>query len=169
MTPETTKLDLHAWTVISDHDVEMLRVIRNVCREGFSHDTTIITEGAQREWWAALRGHVKAWLYWIPNDEVIGYGLLRQTPDGRWWSSVAVLPEHEGHGYGGAITADLVRRHDGPVYGEARLDNPAAMRLHRAADWEELGRDATHVRYRTRPHIYNEILADWSQHGVIVQ
>jgi hypothetical protein len=40
---------------------------------------------------------------------VVGYGLLRQTEDGRWWSSVAVLPSYTGRGYGGAITALTTR------------------------------------------------------------
>lgn len=169
MTPETTKLGLHVQSVLSEYDVELLRRIRNLCRAGFSHDNTIISPEAQAEWWTIARDHVKAWLYWTGSNGVVGYGLLNwHLVDGHWWASVAVMPEHAGHGYGGAITADLVRRVDQPVYGEARLDNPAAMRLHRQYDWEELNRDATHVRYRTRPHVYSEVLADWAANGLVV-
>lgn len=166
MTEETNRLGLTADLIEDDQDVEMLRQIRNACKDGFAHDNTEITPQAQAAWWIVSCGAVRAWLYWTVEAGVVGYGLLRKTDDGRWWSSVAVLPSHAGHGYGGAITADLVRHSDQPTWGTARLDNPAAMRLHRAVDWEEVERDDRLVTYRTRPHVYMaQTLEEWTREG----
>lgn len=148
-------------------DVEALRLIRNACKDGFSHYNSEISPQAQAAWWVVSKDRVKAWLY-SSLGHLVGYGLVRQIDDGRWWASVAVLPEHSGKGYGGTITADLIRHCDGPVYGQARLDNPAAMRLHRAADWEEIERDEKLATYRTLPHVYDAVLSDWAEHGQVV-
>lgn len=140
--------------VITPQDVELLRVIRNTCRSGFSHDTEEISPGAQRDWWLRYRQFVVALLYfkadaaWAP----VGYGVLRQNPaEGKWYSSVAVLPDWTGHGYGKAITAHIIRQcPDDEVYASARLDNPAARALHQAVDWEVTGSDERLEYYRTR-------------------
>jgi hypothetical protein len=160
-------MNLRALPVELDADVEALRLIRNACKDGFSHDNAEISPAAQLAWWVLMRGRVKAWLY-SADGHLVGYGLVRQTDDGRWWASVAVLPEEAGQGYGGTITADLVRRVDVPVWGQARLDQPAAMRLHRAADWEEIERDDRLVTYRTLPHVYDVVLGNWAEHGLVV-
>lgn len=165
MTAEQT---LVALPVEMRADVEALRLIRNACKDGFSHHNDMITPQAQEAWWSVSKDHVKAWLY-SNLGHLVGYGLVRQTDNGRWWASVAVLPELSGKGYGGAITADLIRRCEGPVYGQARLDNPAAMRLHRATDWEEIDRDDRLVTYRTLRHVHNAIFSDWAEHGLVAQ
>lgn len=153
MTPECQRLGLDADPIGSPESVELLRQIRNACKDGFSYDNAEISEQAQRAWWVVNRGKVKGWLYWRGMD-LVGYGLLRQTGDGRWWSSIAVLPAQVGHGYGGAITADTVRRVDVTVWGAARLDNPAALKLHRSADWVEYDRDERLAHFRTLAHVY---------------
>lgn len=147
-------LEIRAEAVETLEQAYHLANIRNACREGFAHDNEPISAQRQRAWWVAMKGRIKPWIYrdWIGFS--VGYGMLRQTEDGRWWSSVAVLPEVAGKGYGGAITADLIRRVDHVVYAEARKDNPAAMRLHRAADWEVVGEDERLMHYRSRPVSY---------------
>jgi len=176
VTAECARLGLRAFQVESGIQVEVLRLIRNECRDGFAHDNEVISEIAQRAWWVANRGLVAAWLYSYggrPPDtgvapETVGYGMLRQTADGRWWSSVGVSPQHTGRGYGGAITADVVRRCNKPVWASARLDNPAAVALHRAADWVRLADDERLAHFVTRPHVYDEVLGDWAEHGMVL-
>ncbi|MEO8082515.1 MAG: GNAT family N-acetyltransferase [Ardenticatenales bacterium] len=132
---------------------ETMRFVRNTCRAGFAHDTAKIGRRAQRAWWQANRTRMVAALYYV-GDAPAGYGLLRQSEDGRWWSSVAVLPRFGGIGFGRAITQHLVRQSpDGVVWAEARKDQPAACALHRADDWEVIGEDAERWHYRTRPDI----------------
>lgn len=176
VTDECERLGLRAYPVKDAADVEILRMIRNVCKDGFSADNHEITQAEQAAWWDLMHERVKAWLYTATArdtdgetgliPETIGYGLLRQTDDGRWWTSVAVVPEAAGHGYGGAITADLARRSDVTVWASARLDNPAAMRLHRESDWEETHRDERLAHFRTRPHVHlKQSLDEWSKYG----
>jgi GNAT superfamily N-acetyltransferase len=142
-----------ATPIESTDDVEALRVVRNSCKAGFAHDNAYISQAVQRAWWVAMRGRVRGWLYWLDVEAfaavLIGYGLLRQTEDGRWWTSIAVLPQHGGQGYGKAIMADTIRRHDGTVWSEARLDNPAAMKIHPPEDWELISQDERLAHFRS--------------------
>lgn len=132
---------------------ETMRLIRNCCRAGFAHDTAKIGRRAQRKWWDANRARLVGALYY-QADSAVAYGLLRQTDDGRWWSSVAVMPRFGGCGFGRLVTQHIVRQSpDGVVWAEARKDQPAAMALHRADDWEVIGEDETRMHYRTRPDI----------------
>lgn len=136
--------------VIDDEDVEWLRVIRNTGRAGFSHDQAFIPQEAQEAWWVAHCGDCIPYLYQDCDGFVVGYGLLRRSEDGRWWSSVAVLPPYTGRHYGGAITRHIIRQSPtGVVWASARLDNPAADRLHNRKDWEVLGEDHELRHYRT--------------------
>lgn len=156
MTPECERLSLIARPVETDEHVEMLRQVRNLCRDGFAHDNREISQAAQTAWWIVMRGRVKAWLYWSEDGligDMVGYGLLRKTDDGRWWNSVAVMPQFTHQGYGGAITADLLTKHDGEVWAEARVDNVPAMRLHRMADWELLGFVDGRAQFRSRTKV----------------
>ena len=131
--------------------VQRLRLLRNATREGFSFDTHEIGEAEQFAWWERMRGRVLAWLYADGAGLVVGFGVLRQTEDGRWWTSVGVLPEHGGRGYGRAITADLVLRCPGRVWATARRDNPPAVKLHVPRLWDEIeGEDARRVYFRGR-------------------
>lgn len=154
LTPECQRLGLSASQIESTFDVEILRMLRNASREGFAHDNTFISENVQRAWWVAMRGRVRGCLYRVlqqgPFRPIVGYGLLRMTEDGRWWTSIAVLPQHGGQGYGKAIMADTIRRHDGTVWSEARLDNIAAMKIHPAEDWLLLGQDERLAHFRSK-------------------
>jgi GNAT superfamily N-acetyltransferase len=138
------------------HAVMQLRMIRNVCREGFAHDTAEISHAEQLAWWAANKDRVVGFLYRDLIGLPVGFGLLRQTDDGRWWSSVAVLPARAGKGYGKAITAHVIRQKPADaryVYAQARLDQPAAMKLHDPRDWYTLGEDGRLAHFRTKDEL----------------
>jgi ribosomal protein S18 acetylase RimI-like enzyme len=142
---------LTARPVVDAEDVEMLRFIRNEQRQGFAHDTAPISTAAQTAWWGLMEGKVIAYLYQQSQTFVVGYGLLRLDEDGRWWSSVAVLPEFGGRGYGKAVTSHIIRQSPtGVVYAQARKDNPQADRIHDRRDWEVTGEDKRLWHYRTR-------------------
>src|SRR6266852_9598119 len=95
-TSECQLLGLTARTIETPEDVESLRQVRNATAWGFSHDTSQISPEQQRGWWATMRGKVRGWLYRLPAGDVVGFGVLRQTDDGRWWNSVGVLPAFAG-------------------------------------------------------------------------
>lgn len=142
---------LTARPVVDDLDVEWLRAIRNTCREGFAHDQAVITMRQQAAWWQANQGRLVAYLYQDVQGFIVGYALLRSTEDGRWWSSVAVLPSFTGRGYGKALTAHIIRQSPtGVVYAQARRDNVPADKLHNRRDWIVVDEDERLFHYKTR-------------------
>lgn len=148
--------DLTACRVVHMEDAQVMRRIRNACRDGFSHATAEIRPGEQALWWNANRDRVQAWLYEAGDGRgFIGFGMLRPLngDDGPLVTTVAVLPLHRGHGHGKAISRDLVERAgDRPVAGQARLDNPAAVALHDADYWERVeGPDPRLAYFRAIP------------------
>lgn len=159
--------ELIAARICTDADALIMGHIRNRCAAGFSHDTGQISDDAQLAWWNSDGLYKEAWLYLTGRGlHPVGYGLLRETtPDGKdgfdLVSSVAVLPEYGGRGFGKAITAHLIRSiklytdAGDNITASARLDNPAAMALHRAEDWRETGRDDRLVYYRVFDSVAN--------------
>lgn len=129
---------------------QIMRTIRNACREGFSADHAVITAEQQAAWWRRIGDQCIARLYREPFGAFVGYGLLRPDDNGRIVSSVAVLPEYAGRGYGGAITRHIIRQTDRMVFAAALESNPAAMALHCADDWIETERHGGIVYYETR-------------------
>lgn len=152
-TPPDDRPRLTATVVYHLADVLTMGAIRNQQRASFAHDTTPIDDDRQRAWWAEQRNRVRAWLYADDAGATVGYGLLRQTKDGRWWTSVAVLDQFAGKGYGRTITHHLVNTVPHEVWSEALNDNHAAQRLHNAGDWEVIGADNDRTFYRTRPKV----------------
>lgn len=148
--------------VLEIHDIsnvygaQVMASIRNECREGFSSDTGKISYSDQAAWYARNRGSIIARLYSVGRNNPVGYGLLRRDAAGRLVSSVAVLPEWSGRGIGAAITADIIRATRERVFATARLDNPAAVALHRDADWIRTGDDGRLAHFVTRPEIASE-------------
>lgn len=114
--------------VTTDEDVETLRQIRNSGRQWMTRNTAEITPEQQRAWWAALdHATTKVWLFSESATDV-GYGLLR-IEQGRAWCSLAVLPRHQGHGYGTAIYRWLALRWRGrDIWAEILADNTPSIR-----------------------------------------
>lgn len=130
--------DLAARAVVTHADAWLMATIRNAGRSGFSHDTAEITPEQQMAWWMANADTVRAWLFEDPAGDVVGYGLLRPTEDGRWTNSVAVRPSYRGRGYGTAITRYLAHHTPGPLRATTRRDNPAACAMHDADHWQRV-------------------------------
>lgn len=141
---------LEAIPIVSEQHVELLRRIRNATASGFSHDNTQISEIAQRAWWVVNRRSVRAWLYYHAGT-LVGYGMLRQIPDGTWWNSLAVLPRYQGKGFGSTITHDVLQQSDESVYASVRQDNTRAISMHHHEDWERInGPDESLIYFRSR-------------------
>lgn len=135
--------------------VEQLRQIRNraALLGTFSNDNDQISELRQRAWWVAMKGRVKAWLYY-QSGMLVGYGAVIQDSGGNWWDSIAVLPQHQGLRFGCLITHDVAVCSGVTVHSKVRRDNLAAIAMHHAEDWEGytiLPRDLNYVGFVTRP------------------
>lgn len=155
--------------VSTPEQVERMRQMRNTCAEGFAHFTGLISPEEQQAWWAANQGRARAWLYATANYlDLVGFGLIRRLDDGRWYTTVGVLPAHGGHDYGKWITAHLIRQAPGHCYGQARRDNPAAVKLHVAEDWEVIdGPDPRLAYFRTWRAGALATAAHWPPEGAI--
>lgn len=152
-TPPDHRPALVARPVLTDADALALGRIRDRQRAGFSADTTPIDDARQLAWWRRQRERVEAWLFADTDGNTVGYGALLQQDDGRWVSSVAVLPGFEGRGYGKAITTWTVLSVEHAVYARARLDNPPARKLHDDLIWQLVTADNDNEYYVTRPKI----------------
>lgn len=143
-------MTLTAIPVDSPARVERMRLIRNATAAGYANFNGRISAEQQARWWKDNQRHLRAWLYLNDAGVVVGFGLLTRHADFRWHTTVGVLPEHGRHNYGKQITADLISKHPGRVYGAARRDNPAAVRLHVEEDWAEVpGPDPRLIYFRT--------------------
>lgn len=151
-TPEDERPTLVAMPVTTEADALVMGAIRHIQRNGFSADNSEIDDERQRQWWAAHRNRVNAYLYSF-GVHLVGYGALIQSGDGSWVSSCAVLPGHEGRKFGGRILSHLIQSVDHEVYARALISNPAACALHNDREWEMTGEDEQCRYYRTRPKV----------------
>lgn len=117
---------MDARQVITDEDVETLRLIRNSGREWMTRDTREIGRDQQRQWWQAHGQKMQVYLF-SEADTDIGYGLLRYD-NNRLWCSLAVLPRYQRQGYGTAIYRWLALSTDENVYAEILADNTPSIR-----------------------------------------
>lgn len=136
-------------------DAQTIRYIRNVCKDGFSQFNAKISRSTQVKFWERTEGKRRAWLYVTSvggnPESPVGFGLLLLQDDGLWTTTVAVLPEHAGKGYGKHITSDIVSLSPGPCRAQARKDNPAAVKLHVSELWDVVeGPDERLVYFRTK-------------------
>lgn len=152
-TPPDTRAHLVARQVFTRADVLLMGRIRSAQAAGFSHDRAPIGDAQQLAWWDTHEDRLDAWLYDDQDGQTVGYGLLRQVDDGRWYSSCAVDPAHTGSGYGRVILTHLVTQWPHEVWASARNDNRAAQLLHDDLLWDTLGADNDLTYYRTRPKV----------------
>lgn len=145
-------MTLTAHPIESENDVERLRLIRNKTAAGYSNFTDQISQVQQRQWWAENRERLQGWLYRDQYAQLVGFGLLRQDDEGFWLTVVGVLPGFEGNGYGKFITHDIVTKAPGRCKATARKDNPGAVKLHVASDWDVVdGPDERLVYFESKP------------------
>jgi ribosomal protein S18 acetylase RimI-like enzyme len=152
-TPEDARPYLTARPALCMADVLIMGRIRSRQAAGFSTDRAPFDDERQIAWFRVNHDRLLPWLYDDQSGATVGYGCLRQESDGRWYSSVAVLPEHGGHGYGKAITLHLIHTVPHEVWASARADNPAARKLHDPLYWDTIGTDGELIFYRTKPKI----------------
>lgn len=118
---------MNARPVHTEKDVETLRVIRNSGRQWMTRDQAEITPEMQRAWWAARAPYDYPIFLFSESNTDVGYGLLR-LEGGRWWCSLAVLPQHQRRGYGTGIYRWLALAHSDDTWAEILADNTPSIR-----------------------------------------
>lgn len=135
---EPAGVDLQCWPVTTDEQAEVVRQLRNSCREYMTRYTGNISAEEQQQWWANRKDdrNVRLYLFRV-GATAIGYGMIRlldDTGELRSWLSGGLAPEWRGKGYGSKLFAHLVRRAARPCMLEVRQLNVRARRL-----YEKLG------------------------------
>lgn len=159
--PDERPGGLVALPVATTGDALIMGRIRDRQRATFTGDTSPITDAQQRVWWARHRYRIKAWLYADAGGALVGYGALLQQEDGRWVSSVAIVPGQEGRGYGSRILSHMVNAVEHPIHARALLSNPPACHMHNAREWETVSEDGECRYFVTRPRVVDRPV-DWA-------
>lgn len=77
------------------YQAQLLRLIRNNCKEYMTNYRTHITPEQQEKWYRNVLPTLEAYLFFDPNEALVGFGLIR---DG--WGTLGLLEEFRGLGYG---------------------------------------------------------------------
>jgi GNAT superfamily N-acetyltransferase len=105
-----TQKNLHARSVKTIEEAQMMREIRNSVREYMTRDTDEISPQRQYQWFYNKYGSGKydAYLFYNARGCCVGYGMLTST-DGKMWGTLAVKKEFQNQGYGTAIYQFLIK------------------------------------------------------------
>lgn len=96
----------------SAFDMEFMRTLRNQVRTSMTGTQTFMGVEEQEKFWERLVNEpdvLKAWVY-ARSLETVGYGLIRLLDDGRWWVTLAVIPQEQGQGIGTQIYRHLAEQ-----------------------------------------------------------
>lgn len=82
---------------------EILRGVRNVCREFMTRNQNYISQEQQIKWFESLdRSIYQPYLVYTNDSQVLGYCVIALI-DGLPWLTAGLLPEHRGRGLGGRV------------------------------------------------------------------
>lgn len=131
---------LQCWPVTTGAQAEVVRQLRNSCREFMTRYTGNISEEQQQEWWAKRPEDLQLHLFRVGATNV-GYGLIRSMDDGgerRPWLSGGLAPEWRGMGFGSQLFAKLVDVAGRPCMLEVRQLNNPAKRIYEKLGFREV-------------------------------
>jgi len=123
--------------------VEMLRVLRNECREGMTGFTGVVDKGMQKRWWDGNKHAMRAFLM-MDGPSAVGFVVLRPFDEGglfghdRMTATIGVGQRYRRKGYGREIAQFAVLAAQGPLVGTAYSNNPV-LPLDYEAGWEKTG------------------------------
>lgn len=126
---------LNPYPVRLDEDFEVLRQIRNSCREFFTNNTAEITKEQQHHYAFAARTNpdLRHYLYRPPyavGQPAVGFSRI-ETRGGLAVVTYGLLPEFRGQGLGTHLIYLTWLAAGLPILGEIRKDNERSIRAHR--------------------------------------
>lgn len=126
--------------VHTDEQWEMLRVIRNSCREGLTHDTSEITPEQQAQYRTRImmNPHVRHYLYMDMDGAYVGFSRL-EWRDGFVYPTYGVASWARGRGYAWDIVALTLLAAGGPLHGDLLVTNEAIKKVDYALGWVNIG------------------------------
>lgn len=129
-------------------DAQVLRRIRNECKDFMTRSTEYITEEKQTEWFNGLdKDNIKLYLMWIAHHgvafEVIGFGYCKKDGNETYLTG-GLKEELRGKGYGKVLFSHLLtqaKSFNTPITLEVLKTNERAKRLYESLGFSELSSD----------------------------
>lgn len=122
-------------------EAQIMRSIRNECRDYMTNDTSHISFFRQARWWRKVKDDPNWWLYllWY-NGSPIGYGIVR-VKAGVHWLSGGIIEQSRGHGFGRKLFGDMtdIVTRGSTAYLEVLRSNTRARRLYESLGYRSLG------------------------------
>lgn len=104
--------------------VEVLRTLRNECREWMTGDQRDISITEQAVWWSTIDKRFWEVHLFIKEREFAGFGLLR-FQDQKWWMTYGLGKKFRGKGWGVELVTELCQGHK-EIWAEALVGNVAS-------------------------------------------
>ncbi len=126
--------------VVTTKDWELLRVIRNTCRQGMTHNSSEINEEAQRLYRRSVEQdpRVRHYLYATPEGVTVGFSRLEER-DGFIFPTYGVGSWARNLGFGRQIGQHMINVAGGPMKADIYMDNHASLRIFRSLGWVDDG------------------------------
>ena len=131
---------MHVRRVETPEDVELLRTIRNACREYMTYRTAEITPEEQASWWSSAKR--EAYLF---DDVAFAYVSRRHK---KTFITLGILPEARGKGLGTQVYRFVAALHP-EVWAEVRHDNEPSINAAIKAGFETVLVDGNRVVMRS--------------------
>lgn len=158
----TTTFDATNLTVVfsevkSVSDAQVLRRIRNECKDFMTRSTEYITEEKQTEWFNALdKDNIKLYLMWIAHHgvafEVVGFGYCKKD-ESETYLTGGLKESFRGKGYGKNLFSHLLteaKSFNTPITLEVLKTNERAKRLYESLGFSELSSDDRVIKMEYR-------------------
>lgn len=138
-------------------DAQVLRRIRNECKDFMTRSTEYITEEKQAEWFNKLdRDNIKLYLMWIAHHgvafEVIGFGYCKKDETETYLTG-GLKEELRGKGYGKVLFSHLLtqaKSFNTPITLEVLKTNERAKRLYESLGFSEISSDDRIIKMEYR-------------------
>lgn len=134
--------------VQTDREWEILRLIRNSCREGFSHDQREITPDMQASYRQALERNSRTVFHYLYFDSnvAVGFSRLQPNPSGRVTITFGVALWARGNLYEHQIVPMMMLAAGGPLIGDILLTNEVSRWINKLYGFVETVIIEDHVR-----------------------
>lgn len=122
----------------SDDEWEWLRVMRNDCAEGLTHNRNEITEEEQDTYRKSFNEHTRHYIF-LTEEGPVAFSRLEWRPDGFVYPTVGVASWARGHGYAWEVMKHTLLAAGGPLKGDLLTSNKAIMKVDFTLGWRPLG------------------------------
>jgi ribosomal protein S18 acetylase RimI-like enzyme len=145
--------ELHIKPVENIYDAVYISQVRNSGREYMTHDSRLITQGEQNEWYQKTylpenaAGNMFAFCGFEQGDPV-AYGMVKRGDDGNFWLTGVVVPDAQGKGYGKELfqfLTDYALSKADKVMLDVLKSNDKAQGLYKKLGYQAVGKPAGEV------------------------